>query len=290
MDVGKVVRKRTMANQEGPQPGYPDRRDRAGGSWRRIGMIVPSSNTVLEPETMRLVAPLGDRVSIHFARVGVTQISTSEQSSAQFGLAGMIAAAELLAGTRPDAILWNGTAASWLGLARDEALAARMAEATGTACTTTMLLYRAAFAAMGIRRLALVTPYTAEIQSSVLANLGGLGIDIVAERHLGDAGNFSYAEYSDGFVANELRAAIETRQPDAAAVMCTNYRGARAAADIEAELGIPVLDSVALTLWGALALAEIATSELAIHGRLFAELPASAAREAAFWPSPPGAH
>jgi maleate isomerase len=236
---------------------------------------------------MRLVAPLGDSVSVHFARVGVLRIAASDESDSQFGFDGLIAAARLLAGTRPDVILWNGTAASWLGLSRDAELAAAMAEATGRACTTTMLLYRAVFAEMGIRRLALVTPYTCEIQARVIANLEGLGLEIVAERHLGDAGNFSYGEYSDDFVTGELRAAIASGRPDAAAVLCTNYRGARAAPRIEAESGVPVLDSVALTLWGALALAGLGAAPLAGYGRVFSELTPDAARTAAFWPSRP---
>ena len=274
-----------MMDQAGPQEGFPDRRDRPGRTWRRIGMIVPSSNTVLEPETTKMAASLGDKVSFHFARVGVDQISTSEKSSDQFGFENLLAAANLLSGTIPDVIAWNGTAASWLGLARDEALAKNMAEVTGTACTTTTLLYKAAFAEMSIRRLALVTPYTPEIQARVIANLEGLGLEIVAERHLGDAGNFSYAEYSDAFVESELREVIGANRPDASAVMCTNYRGARAASRIEAETGVPVLDSVALTLWGTLALAGVPTVQLARYGQVF-RLPKKVAEAATIWPAP----
>ncbi len=247
-------------------------------------MITPSSNTVLEPETVRMAAAFEDRLSIHFARVGVTHISTSSQSSDQFGFEGLVSAARLLADARPDVIVWNGTAASWLGLERDNDLAGQMAEATGIVCATTMLFYKAAFAALGIRRLALVTPYTTAIQTRVIENLGKLGLDVVAERHLEDSGNFSYAEYSDGFVAGEVRESIRAAGPDAVAVLCTNYRGARAAAEIESETGIPVLDSVAVTLWGTLALAGLPVGALAKHGQVFSALPAQAAREAAAWP------
>ena len=247
-------------------------------------MITPSSNTVLEPETVAMAAAFADRLSIHFARVGVTHISTSSRSSDQFGFDGLLAAAQLLADTRPNAIIWNGTAASWLGLARDNDLAGRMAEATGIVSATTMLFYKAAFAALGTRRLALVTPYTAAIQARIIENLGEIGLTIVTERHLEDSGNFSYAEYSDAFVAGEIRESIHATRPDAVAVLCTNYRGAQAAAEIEAETGVPVLDSVAVTLWGALALAGLPVGELAKHGRVFSALPATAAREAAAWP------
>lgn len=271
-------------DERGPRPGHPDRRDRPGDGWRRIGMIAPSSNTVLEPETMRMAASLDDRVSVHFARVGVTHISTSARSSDQFGFDGLVDASRRLADTLPHAIVWNGTAASWLGLDRDVELAERMAASTGVACATTMLFYRAAFAALGIRKLALVTPYISDVQERVLANLRSLGLEIVAERRLEDRGNFSFAEYSAAFVAGEIREAIGSARPDAVAVMCTNYRGARAAAEIEPETGVLVLDSVALTLWGALAVAGVPTAPLAAYGRLFAELPAEAARGACALP------
>ncbi|MDR3496087.1 MAG: Asp/Glu/hydantoin racemase, partial [Ancalomicrobiaceae bacterium] len=39
----------------------------------RIGMLTPSSNTVLEPVTSRILAGLAD-VSVHFSRFRVTAI------------------------------------------------------------------------------------------------------------------------------------------------------------------------------------------------------------------------
>jgi maleate isomerase len=42
---------------------------------------------------------------------------------------------------------------------------------------------------------------------------------------------------------------------DAVAVVCTNLAAASLVADLEAELGVPVLDSVAVTLWQALRVA-----------------------------------
>ena len=232
-----------------------------------------------------MAADLGEDVSVHFGRVGVTQISTSTRSTDQFGLDGLLDAAHLLAGTRPDCIVWSGTAASWLGLDRDVALADRIAAGTGLPAATTMLFYKAAFAALGLRRLALVTPYTAGIQARVLGTLADLGLEVIAERHLSDAGNFSYGEYSDAFVAEEICAVLREARPEAVAVMCTNYRGARAAALIEAETGVTVLDSVALTLWGALGVAGVPTAPLAAHGALFSRLSADAARRAAAWPA-----
>ena len=54
----------------------------------RIGMIVPSSNTCLEPQSYRI---LGDRddVTIHFARIPVTRIALDKSSDKQFDAAVM---------------------------------------------------------------------------------------------------------------------------------------------------------------------------------------------------------
>jgi maleate isomerase len=53
---------------------------------RRIGMLTPSSNTVLEPYTAAMLAPFGDEASAHFGRLRVVEISMSEASQSQFTL------------------------------------------------------------------------------------------------------------------------------------------------------------------------------------------------------------
>jgi maleate isomerase len=64
--------------------------------------------------------------------------------------------------------------------------------------------------------------------------------------------------------------AVLTDGADAVAIVCTNMRGARVAAKLEAELGVPMLDSVAVTLWAALRRAGSPTARFASWGRLFA--------------------
>ena len=63
---------------------------------------------------------------------------------------------------------------------------------------------------------------------------------------------------------------VAAARPEAIAIHCTNFRGAPVAPGLEAETGIPVLDSVAVSLWGALRAAGAGTAGLARFGRLFA--------------------
>lgn len=209
-------------------------------------MLTPSSNTVLEPYTAAMFAPFGDAASVHFSRFRVTEISLSQASQGQFDEAPIIEAAERLAEAQVDLIAWNGTSAAWLGLDKDRALAARIEAATGIAATSTMLSYDLVLRALGITRLGLVTPYLGEIQEKIVANFAAQGVEVVAERHLEDRGNFSFASYSAPTV-NALVREVAAAGPQAVAVVCTNFRGAPGAEALEVECEVPILDSVAVT-------------------------------------------
>ena len=149
----------------------------------RLGMITPSSNTVLEPVTARLLRGRPD-VSAHFARLRVTEISATPGSDAQFDAAPMLAAAELLADARCHAICWNGTSASWLGIERDRELCAQIRARTRIPATTAVLGLIEELRAADVRRYALVTPYVDAVQSRIVENLARDGFECVAESHL----------------------------------------------------------------------------------------------------------
>src|SRR6478752_1866665 len=87
----------------------------------RLGMIVPSSNTVAEAVLPSLL-PADFPISMHVSRLRVTHIAGDQASMDQFQLSASLAAASLLADAEVELILWNGTAAGWLGFGRDEAL------------------------------------------------------------------------------------------------------------------------------------------------------------------------
>ena len=241
------------------------------GARKLLGILTPSSNTVLEPVTSAMLAGLPD-VSAHFARFRVTEISLRDQALGQFDPAPILAAAELLADARVDCIAWSGTSASWLGLQRDRDLSAAITARTGVPATTSVLALVELFRLLGVARYGLVTPYLDEIQAPILANFAQEGFACAAERHLGDRGNFSFSEYDGATIAGLVRA-VAVARPQAISILCTNLRGAPLAARLEREFGIPILDSVATALWGSLRLAGVDTRRVEGWGGLFA-LPA----------------
>src|SRR5262250_1945530 len=92
---------------------------------KRLGMITPSSNSVLEPVTCAMLAGCPG-VTAHFSRFRVTEIGLDAPALKQFDPSAMLLAADLLADAEVDAIAWNGTSASWLGIERDHNLCASM--------------------------------------------------------------------------------------------------------------------------------------------------------------------
>ncbi len=235
----------------------------------RIGMLTPSSNTVLEPALAVLAADLPG-LGIHISRFRVKEISLSPAGLDQFAFAPMVAAAELLADAEVDAIAWNGTSASWLGFLRDEELCRQITVATGVPATSASLALREACRALGLARIGLVTPYTTDVQDRIRVTWGEAGLPCPAERHLGLSHNFAFAEVSEETIGALVRE-VAAEGCDAAAIVCTNLRGAAIAPSLERELGIPVLDSVAVTLWSALRLVGADFGALASHGRIFAD-------------------
>ncbi len=245
--------------------------DLPASAWTRIGMLTPSSNTVLEPYTAAMLDAYGGRTTAHFGRFHVTEISMSEASRTQFVTDAILDAARHLADARVDAMAWNGTSAAWLGFERDETLCEAITSETGIPATSTILALNRILERMSIRRLGLVTPYLSEIQDRIIANYRNIGIDIVADRRLEDRGNFSFAEYSPQLIADLVRDVAEQR-PDAVAIVCTNFRGAPVVDALERELDLMVLDSVAITVWATACLCGLDPTAVTGWGRVFAEV------------------
>ena len=238
--------------------------------WR-MGVLTPSSNTVLEPLTSAMVAEVPG-VSAHFGRFRVVSITLDQAGQEQFALEEPLKAAALLADARVGLIGWSGTSASWLGFDRDETLCERLRDHHGVKACTAVLAINEALALLGARRFALVSPYTDDVQQRIIANYQAIGLTCVAEAHSGRSDNFSFAAHS----IDEIRAMIaQVRRsgPEAIVVMCTNMRGALLAQEVEADGDVVLIDSVSAFVWKALHLLGAPASTARRWGRLFDLVP-----------------
>jgi maleate isomerase len=234
---------------------------------KRIGMITPSSNSVLEPATCAMLRDVAG-VTAHFARFRVTEITLEVPALNQFDPSAMLSAADLLADAKVDAIAWNGTSASWLGLARDTNLCDAITACTGAPATTSTLACMDAVRMLALQRVGLVTPYTDDVQARIGRVWADAGIACHAERHLGLRDNFSFGEVTPAAIADMIRA-VAAEGCEGVVVLCTNMEGAGIAASLERELDVVVLDSVAVTLWRTMQLAGADPKVLSSWGRIF---------------------
>jgi maleate isomerase len=233
----------------------------------RLGVLTPSSNTALEPLTSALAAQVPG-VSAHFSRFQVTEIALSDRALGQFDDSKILAAAELLADAKVDVIGWSGTSSGWLGFDADLRLCERIHARTGIAATTAVLALNELLALRGVKKLALVTPYTADVQERIVANYRALGIEVVAERHLGIRVNHDFAGVAPATLLQMMRE-VAAAGPQAITTFCTNLRAAPMAQQVEQELGIPLLDTVSTTVWGMLRAAKVSPAQVRDWGELF---------------------
>ncbi len=236
------------------------RNPRAGG--RRVGLIVPSVNTTIEPE-FAWAAPPG--LSFHATRVMLRE-TTPEGLRAMN--AELSAAARLVASVAPDVVAYACTSGSFLegpaGLRRrvDELRAA-----VGCPVVATSAAMVDALRAVGAGRVALATPYLDELNEAERAFLEASGFKVVSVRGLGLSGAAIREVPPERVVA----LVEEADRPDADAlfVSCTDLRALETVAHLEATLRKPVLTSNQVTLWAVLRTLGISTA-VPGFGRLLA--------------------
>ena len=221
-------------------PGTP-----AGG---RIGLLVPSSNTTVEPEFYRALPP---GYTLHCARLYLTRIDTESIHRTGEELEQQ---ARALASADVDVIVLGATAPSFLhGAGFDQQQGERIRAATGKPATTTSSAMLAALAALGVRRIALGSAYDAQINAIAVSFLQANGVSVVSTEALGYADNLAVGRLP---VESAYETGLRVDSPEAEAVLlaCTNWRSMEAIAPLEQALGKPVLSTTQASLWGALRL------------------------------------
>ncbi len=235
--------------------------------WRaRIGLIVPSTNTINEPEFWRL-APHG--VTIHTARA----TSTGEFSEAYFARlreAGQ-RCAEDLATAEVDLIAYGCTSGSIV--CPLEEIVADLTARTGILASATAGSVVAALRALKVRRVAVATPYVDFINEREEEFLRRHGFEVTSLHGL-RLGETQAERRSIGRVPPEhvYRMARTCDRPEAEAIFvsCTNLATLDVIAQIEADLGKPVITSNQACFWHCLRSLGI-TDRIEGYGRLLTE-------------------
>jgi len=209
---------------------------------KRLGVIVPSSNTVAEAGTLEVLGRSGG-ISAHFTRLRVTGVADDDGSRTQFDEPRFRDAAGLLADADVGLILWSGTSSAWLGWRKDRRVTDTIAAHCGIPSMTATTAINARLERIGATSIGLVSPYVEAIESSIVRNYREIGIDVAAAERLDLTVGTDYGKV-DPSVLSDMAARVAKSAPDAIVILCTNLNGAPVVDPVRSVTGIPVLDSV----------------------------------------------
>jgi len=233
------------------------------GRRARIGIVVPSVNTVMEPWAQK-VAPEG--VSIFAARMFIPPATTPEAFIEMDRNEGK-AAIRQLSSVFPDAIAYGCTASSIVqGLAYDAHLRAEIEREYKTPSTTAAHAILTAAKALGISTVSIVSPYTKEVDEAEHRYFGDAGLTVIGGACLGITDGFALAE-PEPETLFELGVRGFDARADGLIMTCLNTRSHTVIDRLEQRLGKPVVTSTQATLWHALRLAGI-DDRIKGYGRL----------------------
>jgi maleate isomerase len=221
--------------------------------WRaRIGIVYPGSG-FLHINDFRKLAPEG-------VALGCCGVPRHKDDSAAEMLKldeHMLDAARIVAGNKPDVISWMCTAGSFLkGPGYDQQLVRAMQEATGVASTTTSTSVVAAFQALGLRKVAMATPYPLDVNEIEKRFFEGNGFEIVSCDGL-DLVDNNIITHLSPIVAYRLAKAVDVPEADGVFISCTGFDVLDVIEALEADLGKPVVTSNQASYWQAFRMAGV---------------------------------
>ena len=240
----------------------------------KLGLIVPSLNSVMEYEMQRMAA---GALSIHTMRVSAHTTGTREAVGTRENLLWMdsqvAAAAKLLAHARVDVIFFGCTAGGVVkGPGAEQDISRGITAATGSPAGTTIAATCDALRALGAARVSVASPYEAWLNDYLRAFLEQSGFTVTAIDGFSAgaqiaAGPQHAARVTPQQVA-DLAIAVDRPQAQAIFVSCTNFRTLEIIEPLEQKLGKPVLTATSASMWKMLRLAGDARA-IAGAGELF---------------------
>jgi maleate isomerase len=237
------------------------------GSRLRAGLLVPSGNSVAEPE---IRAMLPRDVSMLVTRLALRGSSKPELMRM---LDRLEAASELLADAGVAVIVFHCTAVSTFAPELAGGIRERIRSASGIRCFTTADAILEGLTQLNARRVSLLTPYIDDVHAREIAFLEASGFEVAGSANLGINTNSEMAGLSPETILDWARGAIDPRA-DACLISCTAIKSAPVIAELERISGIPVLTSNQSMAWHLMRSNGI-DSGGADYGRLFSTGPAA---------------
>ena len=222
--------------------------------WKgRIGLLIPSRNTTMEPEFNRM-AP--DGVSTHAERMVLKEGSPAALMQMEREV---YRAASMITAVNPDVIVVGCTSGTFIkGLGYDQRLIRKVTSLTKAKAITTSTAVIEALKLLKVTKVAVATPYTDEVNEREKKFIEAHGIRVTRIKGLGYSKSVKVYPLAsnpvsgigllDPSVAYKLAMDVDAQDADGIFISCTNFRTVEIIEALEKNAGKPVVTSNQATM------------------------------------------
>ncbi len=240
---------------------------------KRIGLVLLETDLTSERDFARLISagPAGDIVGLHCNRIPFANPTSPENLRAMAPDLGRVAAG-IVPDQALDVVYFSCTSAS-VAIGDDEVARAINTGKPDAKIVTPAMAARAAFKALGVRKISLLTPYLLETALPMARYFETNGLEVANLCYFNMADDREMARVRKDAILQAAREAIH-KDAQGLFISCTALPAAECVAELEQELGLPVVTSNLAGAWLTLRKAGL-DHEAPEFGRLFS-LPAPA--------------
>jgi maleate isomerase len=231
-------------------------------TWeRKLGLIVPSWNTVMEYEFQRMAIPA---MSVHTMRISHT--ADTEENLTWMGTQ-VPAASKLLAHAKVGVICYGCTAGGFLkGPGYDRQIVDDIERETGIPGVTTAAAVVDALRVLGVKRVSVASPYEPWLNERLQSYLTECRFEVLAIKGFGTQAHAGFTPEQNAALVAE----VDRTEAQAIFISCTNFRTLEVIQPLEEKLAKPVVTSTSASMWKMLR--RVGDSRgIAGAGRLFRE-------------------
>lgn len=216
--------------------------------WRaRLGMLLPTNNTVLEPEAA-LWAPPG--VTAHATRMVSSRTGHGSVEGLRHLVTHVDRALDEFAITGVDAVLYGCLSTSLVHDDWEDTFSRKAAETANVPAATAFGAVVAALESVAARRIAVLCPYGKEIQALVAPAFGRQGFEVAALYSLEVTGLRAVCNV-DPLELYRAARRLELEGADALVILATDLPTFPILNDLRAALTVPVVATNQALLWRA---------------------------------------
>jgi maleate isomerase len=208
-------------------------------SWR-VGLLIPSSNTVMEVDFYR---NLPQDTTVHTGRMYMVETTAAgeDRMLREFTMP----AAEAVGTANPHVTVFGCTSAGALyGDEYDRDLCARIGRVTSSVPISVIASVNRDLRKTGASRVAVITPYVDELNARIRASIEAEGFEVACLHGMGITTNFDIAEVTPPQIVEFVRGRLGPRVPaEALFISCTNFNAIGALPALREIYDVPIVTS-----------------------------------------------